>query len=356
MVGFRAASGSPPRPEAADSASEARSPSARYWMRGVSFATLHRALCTFARSQAPVRSRDLSAFVTADLERVRGDTPGATTIYRYRSTLCRLGLMSNQARLWRVEMADPLVRSLVELSPGDGASLVWPARVPFADLVVRHPDCRALLFDLLAPDACGTLDFDTFLTRGDPVTWRHVRRGDHHRLDVWNRRTGQSRCFEEKQAVLSLLYGLRYWVRDELGVVDEYAELGENAATMFAVDPVAPEDGPDWEARVLDAVRFVLGARRGPTWTTMELADLIRRYCIERRQPRRVLFAGLDWLCRRRAESVALVPTPVAVATLSASSASRDHLELGRYYRDVRGRFIGDVRIHADAEVPLALD
>ena len=355
MVGLRAASGSSPPAGVGNSAVEARSASARYWMRGVSFATLHRALCTFYRSAAPVRSRDLSAFVTADLERVRTARPGATTVYRYRSTLHRLGLMSKQAHSWRVEMGDPLVRALVTVPPGDGALLVSPARALFADVVLRHPDCRALLLNLLVSDACGALNFDTFCTRSDPVTWRHVRRGVHHRLEVWNRRTGQARCYEEKQAVLSLLYGLRYWVRDELGVIDEYAELGENATTMFAVHPVALEDGPAWEARVLDAARFVLGARSDPKWTTMEVADLIRRYCIEHHQPRQVLFAGLDWLCRCRAKSVALVPTPVAVATLSTSSASREHLELGRYYRDARGRLIGDLRIHADAEVPLAL-
>ena len=356
MVGFAAESGSSPRAGGADLAPDARTASARYWMRGVSFATLHRAICTFACSKAPVRSRDLSGFVTADLERVRGPRPGATTVYRYRATLHRLGLMSSHARSWRVEVSDPLVRALVALSPGDGPSLVSPARVPFADVVLRHPDCWNLLFELLVPDASGPLDFHTFSTSSDPVTWRHVRRNGLHRLEVWNRRTGQSRCYEEKQAVLSLLYGLRYWVRDELGVVDEYAELGENAATMFTVHPVEPEDGLAWEARVLDAVRFVLGARSDPAWTTMEVADLIRRYCIERRQPRRVLFAGLDWLCRRRAKSVALVPTPVAVATLSASSASREHLELGRYYCDGRGRLVGDLRIHGDAEVPLELD
>lgn len=303
-----------------------------------------------------MRSRDISAFVAADLERVRAARPGATTVYRYRSTLLRLGLMSKQARLWRVEMGDPLVRALVTLPPGEGALLASSARVPFADVVLRHPDCRALLFDLTVSDARGTLDFDSFCTRSDPVTWRHVRLDDRHRLEVWNRCTGRSWCYEEKQAVFSLLYGLRYWVRDELGVIDEYAELGENAATMFAVHPVAPDDGPAWEARVLDAVRFVLSVRSDPKWTTMEVADLIRRYCIEHHQPRRVLFAGLDWLCRRRAKSVALVPTPVAVATLSTSSASREHLELGRYYRDARGRLIGDLRIHADAEVPLALE
>ena len=351
MVDVRAVVSSSLRSGGGEGGPAARSASARYWMRGVSFATLHRALCAFELAQAPVRSQDISTFVRGDLERVGGPKPGATTLYRYRSTFHHLGLMSRQARSWRVELGDPLVHALVALCPGEGASLVAQARVPFAEVVLRHPDCRALLFDLIVSDACGALDFNTFCTRSAPVSWRHVRSGEHQRLEVWNRRTGYRRYYEDKQAVLSLLYGLRYWVRDELGVVDEYAELGENAATMFVVHPL-PAGERAWEARVLDVVRFVLGVRSGAQWTTIEVAELIRRYCVERRQARRVLFAGLDWLCRHRAGSVALVPTPVAVATLSASSASREHLELGRYYRDARGRLIGDVRIHAAAECP----
>ena len=298
-----------------------------------------------------MRSKEISAFVRDDLDRIRGVRPGATTVYRYRSTLFRLGLMSMRGRSWIVEPCDPLVAALVALDPGQGPSLVSQARVPLAEVVLRHPDCRALLLDLFVPDACDALHFDTFCTRSAPVSWRHEQHGKQHRLKVWNRHTGEFLHHEHEQAVLSVLYGLRYWIRDELEMVDEYAELGDNAATLFTVSP-PPEGGSAWEARVLDAVRFVLGERSGATWTVFEVADLIRRYCVERRQARRVLFAGLDWLCRHRASSVALVPTPVAVATLSASSASRDHLELGRYYRDGRSRLISDVRIHADAQVP----
>ena len=329
----------------------ARSASARYWMRGVSFATLHRALCFFAGSKSPVRSRDISSFVRGDLDRVRGVQPGATTIYRYRSTLDRLGLMSRQGSLWRVELANPLVCALVTLCPGEGASLVAQAKVHFAEAVLKHPDCRDLLLDLFMPDGSDALDFNTFCTGSTPVVWRHVRSGEHSRLLVWNRKTGQRRCYEDEQAVLSLLYGVRYWLRDELEIVDEYAELGENTVIMFAVYPV-PERKRARETQVLDAVRFVLSARTDAPWTTLEVAGLIRRYCVERRQARRVLFAALDWLCRHRASSVVLVPTPVGVATLSASSVNREHLELGRYYRDGRGRLIGDVRVHADSQVP----
>ena len=327
------------------------SPSARYWMRGVSFATLHRTMCAFAAAESPVRSRDISDFVSRDLGRVRGVTPGATTVYRYRSTLHRLGLMSKQARTWRVELDDPLVRSVVELRPAVGASLVPEARGHFADAVLRHAECRALLFDLFMPDRSAPLDLRTFCSRSTPVMWRHVRTGKHSRLEAWNRTTGQRRCHEHQQAVLSVLYGLRYWLRDELEVVDEYAELGEDAAILFAVHPLR-EGERAWDAQVLDAVRYILGARSGAPWTTLQVADLIRRYCVGRRQPRRVLFAGIDWLCHHRPNAIALVPTPVAVATLSASNASREHLELARYYRDGRGRLICDIRVHVNAETP----
>ena len=341
----------PERRERPAQGSAARSASSQYWMRGVSFATLHRTLCFFAGVKSAVRARDISAFVLGDLDHVRGVKASATTLYRYRSTLHRLGLMSRRGGLWHVELDDELVRSLTALCPGNSATLISHARVPFAEAVLRHSDCRALLFDLFMPDGCVGLDFGTFCARSAPVAWRHVRRGKQNRLEIWNRHTEQRRCYEHEQAVLAVLYGLRYWVRDELEVIDEYAELGANAATLFAVYPL-PEGDRAREARVLDAVRFVLSARTGAHWTTLEVADLIRHYCVERRQPREVLFAALNWLCRHRARSVALVPTPVAVATLSASSASREHLELSRYYRDGRGRFIGDVRVHANAEVP----
>ena len=299
-----------------------------------------------------MRSRDINAFVRDDLARSRGLNPGATTLYRYRSTLHRLGLMSNQGNSWRVELADALVHTLIGSCPGESPSLVPQARVPFAEAVLRHPDCRALLFDLFMPDHSSALDFSAFSARSTPVAWRHTRKGKHSRLELWNRHTGESRCYEQEQAVLSVVYGLRYWVRDELEIVDEYAELGENAATLFPVSPV-PDRERAREARVLDAVRFVLGMRSdGAQWTTFEVSELIRRYCVERRQARRILFSGISWLCRHRARSVVLVPTPVAVATLSASSSNREHLELTRYYRDARGRLIGDVRIHVDAKVP----
>ena len=298
-----------------------------------------------------MRASDINDFVRGDLERVRGSKPGATTLYRYRSTLHRLRLMGKEGRLWRVEVGDPIVRTLVASRPGNGASLAAEARVPFAEAVLRHEDCRVLLLDLFMSERGSAVDFETFCTQSAPVVWRHSRSDKIPRLEMWNRQTGQQWCYEHKQAVLAVLYGVRYWLRDELGVVDEYAELGENAVMLFAVYPMPEEQGAR-KAQVLEAVRFILAARSGGQWTTLGVADLIRRYCVERRQARRVLFEGFDWLCRHRARSVALVPTPVAVATLSSSNASREHFELGRYYRDVRGRLIGDVRIHANAEMP----
>ena len=249
------------------------SPSARYWMRGVSFATLHRALCDFAGAGTPMRARDINAFVGGDLERVRGLKLGATTLYRYRSTLHRLRLMRKEGRLWRVDVGDQIVSTLVATCPSKGEWLATEARVPFAEAIVRHRDCRALLLDLFMPEAKSPVNFETFCAQSKPVAWRHSRRGNHARLEMWNRQTGQRWTYEHKQAVLAVLYGLRYWLRDELGVVDEYAELGENTVTLFAVYPT-PEEEQAQESQVLEAARFVLSARNDSEWTTLQVADL----------------------------------------------------------------------------------
>ena len=157
-----------------------------------------------------MRASDINDFVRGDLERVRGSKPGATTLYRYRSTLHRLRLMRKEGRSWRAATGDPIVRTLVASRPGNGASLTAEAKVPFAEAVLRHEDCRVLLLDLFMPEGGSTVDFETFCAQSAPVVWRHSRSGKNPRLEMWNRQTGQQWCYEHKQAVLAVLYGVRY--------------------------------------------------------------------------------------------------------------------------------------------------
>ena len=223
----------------------------------------------------------------------------------------------------------------------------------FAKLVVRNLDCRTLLFDLFMGRSRRTPDFDTFCSTSTPVAWRHAASGKSQHLDLWNSDTGERKRHVDMQAVLAVLDGLRNRARDELHMIDEYAELGQDATTWFAIrDP--GKGGRTRTRRILHAVRCILAVKTDEEWTTYAVSDFIRGVCIPHRTPRSVLFAALDWLCRHRSASILLVPTPRAVATLASSSAGREHIELARYYRDRRGRFISDIRIHRHTEPPPA--
>ena len=329
------------------------SASARYWMRNVSFATLHRAVWRVARRTEPFAARDLNDVVCADWQRIKRRPPSATTLYRYRTTMVRLGLLARAGKAWKMNVDDPLVRALVDTTPGDDGQPCDEAKVVFANLVVRNLDCRTLFFDLFMGRWRRTLDFGTFCSQSTPVAWRHTRMDKNQQLDLWNSDTGEKRCETEDQAILAVLYGLRNWARDELQMIDEYAELGQNATTWFAICD-SGKGGGARSREILRAVRSILAAKTDEEWTTYAVSDLIRVFCIPYRTSRSVLFSALDWLCRHRPASILLVPTPRAVATLASSSAGREHIELARYYRDRRGRLISDIRIHRNTEPPPA--
>ena len=336
-----------------DRDSSGPSASARYWMRNLSFATLHRALWRVARRTEPFGAGDLNDLVRADWQRIKGRPPGATTLYRYRTTMERLGLLARAGKVWKVNVDKPLVQALVDVTPGDDGQPCDEARAIFANLIVKNSDCRTLFFDLFMDRRSEMPDFDTFCSQSTPVAWRHARSDKNEQLDLWNNDTGEKRRYTHDQAILAVLYGLRNWARDELHMIDEYAELGQDATTWFAIrDP--GKGGCTRTRRILHAVHAILAAKTDEEWTTYGVSDLIRGLCIPHRTPRAVLFAALDWLGRHRPASVLLVPTPRAVATLASSNAGREHIELARYYRDRRGRFISDIRIHRDTEPPPA--
>ena len=322
-------------------------------MRSLSFATLHRVVWSFARTGRPVAAREINAVVNAEREGAKGAVPSLTTLYRYRATLQRLGLMHRATKRWTVNLHHPVVAALAEVPPSGDSLLCATARSLFVDLVLSQPDCRSLFFDLFMPGPGWAPDSVAFCTQAAPVAWRHVKGGRTRHLELSNEATAQHWRHVEPQAALAILYGLRYWARDELRMIDEYAELGRSTTVWFPISAPADTDLAR-KRKIFHAVRFLLAKSRPGPWTTHAISDLIAHYCIPCRESRSVLFSAIDWLCRWRSNRIALVPTPLAVATLASSSASREHLELTRYYRDPCGRLISDIRIHTDTEPPPA--
>ena len=333
---------------------DAGSPSRKYWMRAVSFAGLHRLLAAVAAAPAGLRARDVNALVLNGRVTLtpRRPRPKPTTLYHYRNTLIRLGALARDGLRLHANRDDPDIAALLaEPAPANGDHrLSHAARERFASLVLKNEDCRALFFDLFQPARGPRRTVADFRRHGAPVSWTRRLPPDPAAIVFRNHATGRETTHAARAAVPAVLYGLRYWARDELALVDEYSERTLDRTTLFPV--AAPPAGPaDRDAAVLHAVRFLLSLRARHAdreWTMLSVSDLIVEYCQDRRQPRSVLFAAFDWLRRRWPGHTILVPSPLGLATLAATSPQQQDLALRRYYKPANGPYVSHIQLHHD--------
>ena len=362
-------------------------------MRAVSFTGLHRLLNAVDGVPGGLRAKEVNALVLEHGVTLtpRGSPPKPTTLYHYRNTLLRLGALRRDGRRLRANADDPDVCALLRRpAPASGEVLSDAARDHFAALVVRNDQCRTLFFDLFMPAGVRCASVSDFREQGVSVEWaRHrsrpaptprgatprrssrspagstaygrKRRGSAvaaerpHRAPwrapatdvvLRNRATGRTARCTSRTSVAAVLYGLRYWARDELRLIDEYGAV-TGATTMFPLsrrDPSTAEVAP----AVQDTIRFVLSLRAPGEWAFFSVHDLIAQCCEERRQPISVLFEAIDNLLREWPQHVVLTPTSRGLATLTAANPQQELLLLRAYYRHANGPYISHFRIHQD--------
>ena len=148
--------------------------------------------------------------------------------------------------------------------------------------------------------------------------------------------------------IVSVLYGVRYWARDELFIIDEYSARGGDGSVMFPVDPQS-EASCISERAVAHAVRFLLDNRGPEPWTVYSINELIVSYCQEFRRPITTLFRAIEWLRHNWPQHIYLIPTSVGIATLTVSP-QRENMALRDYYKDPRGPYVSHFRIHKDID------
>ena len=338
--------------------STVRWPPSAYWMRAVSFAGLHRLLQAVGNAPRGLHARDINALV---LEKgvtltPRLAVPKPTTLYHYRNTLLRLGALVRDGRVLRVNIDNPHVDKLLrdELPPALGdQSLSDVAREKFATLVLSNNHCRNLFFDIFMPSNEPCDSVSVFQKQGCPVSWKRAGSASAATIVFRNCTTGRTISHAERLGAPAILYGLRYWARDELALIDEYCDCSDEGTTMF---PVLRRAGPsgDPDPNVFQAARFLLsqrGRHPGDEWTLLSISDLIVNYCQAHRQPRTVLFDAIDWLFREWPRHTILVPTSLGLATLAAGSPGQEQLVLRRYYKPKRGPYISHIRFHRDVNL-----
>lgn len=310
------------------------------WMRPLSFAGLLRVVKAVAAHHGGLRAGELNSLVNEQrIYLTREGKPLAPTpLYHLRRALLHLGALTREGAYLQVNYSDPQVRALLDQAPPEGGNLTQEAKTAWANLVLRNPSARARFFDLFMPQVAH-YDTQQFRSHGRPVVWR---RDDPEQPDV--RLTGA----EPEQALQlssaldfqSILYGVRYWARDELGLIDEFFRPGVGSI-MYPITQAGDGHSPAEVARDIPQ-------RSDPAsdWTLLSLQELATICCEQRRRPLADLHATISWLARTHAGWVVLLPTSPRAATLTARSATREDYELRGLHRDDQGRYISHLRIH----------
>ena len=329
-------------------------PSSQFWMRAVSFAGLHRILNAVGDAPNGLRAKEINDLV---LEKgvtltPRSSRPKPTTLYHYRNALLRLRALERDGRKLRANTDNPDVRALLrQQAPANGdQSLSDAAREHFAALVLNNDQCRMLFFDLFMPSGESCASVSDFRGNGAPVRWIRKRSSGAMEVVFENKTTGRSTRHRSPGSLLAVLYGLRYWARDELKLVDEYSQRADGGLIMFPVSRRASSIAGH-DPSVLHAVRFLLDLRTVGEWTLFSISDLIVHYCETHRRPRATLFDAIDWLRREWPHHTVLIPTSVGLATLTATTPQQEALELRRYYKSSHGPYISHFRIHEDVAI-----
>ena len=329
-------------------------PPSRYWMRAVSFAGLHRLLGAVGDFPTGLRAKEINELV---LERrvtltARSQPPKPTTLYHYRNTLLRLQALVRDGRRLRPNRDHPAVRGLLRApAPANGDQSVGDAaREHFADLILSNEQCRTLFFDMFMPSGGSCTSLSDFRENGAPVSWARKTSSGVTEVLFENESTGRTARHTSAASVTAILYGLRYWARDELRLIDEYGRGSEGKVVMFPVSGRC-SSMPDHDSPVTRAVRFLLDRRSADEWTLFSISELIVDYCQTLRQPRAALFDAIDWLRREWPHHTVLIPTSRAMATIAAASPQQESFELRRYYKSPRGPYISHLRLHEDVAV-----
>lgn len=323
----------------------------QYWMRAISFAGLHRIVKAVAAFPNGLRAAEMNQLVQENklvLTRRRAG-PAPTTLYHYRRTLLCLRALKRDGRRLRINASDPDVRKLLchPVPAGGDHTLNDSAKDHFAALVLKNAPCRALFFDLFMPLGVNADSIVSFRQNGFPVKWTRHNSCRAREVVFHNDKTDRTVRCTSPVSVAALLYGVRYWARDELGLIDEYCPKGGDGVVMFPI--LRPRSCATRNGRSVPQIAYrLLSMRNSEEWTVFSILDLITRCCEAHRQPISALFDAIDWLLREWPHHVVLIPTSRALATLTAPSAPRETLELRQYYRVSNGPYISHLRIHKD--------
>lgn len=311
------------------------------WMRAASFVALRDLVGLIAESPQGLRAKDIESLVQQQqrIKTRKGYAPSRTTLYHYRRILLRLNIVSLHQQRYGLNRGDAAVSALLTaLSPGL-PSLTSDERRLFARLVVMNEDCRSCFLDFFMPDK-GTYDLEEFIACGQRVAWKAGYAPEERQVRLYNLTNDRvERWLRTEDEFQAILYGIRYWARNELGFLDELF-LEDLGGVMFPVEA----EGPIPDPVIIQALLRTI--RDDHLWTSLSVRDVAYSWGPQYRVPLRRIFGTILHVHNEYSQYLVLIPTAEAFATITAGSPGAEAYQLRSYLQDAEGRYISHLRIH----------
>ena len=317
-----------------------------FWMRSVQFAGLHRILHRLAQQRAGVRANDIDRLIieSGDYRTGRGK-PSKTTLYHCRTTLLNLGALKRVEQRWTISFQNRHVARLLDIRPvGQDEKLPRPACDAFASLAIANHDCYRNFFRLFVPS--GPASAEDFRQTASAVVWRSLIEDGPNKYEL-RRATSKAAatCKDSIRLtapiqVQSILYGVRDWACKQLDLLGEFHETGLGSVLY----PLRHPECVDASAAVRDAMLAV--PPDSAEWTTVSVADLLRRLCELEGYPVAAVHRGITAFVQAHPGNVGLIATIPNWAMITATTRRQADFHLETAYRDVAGRIISHLRFH----------
>jgi len=311
-------------------------------MRAASFVALRDLVGLMAEHPHGLRAKDIERLAQEErgLRTRKGRIPSRTTVYHYRNILFHLEVLTRQRQRYVLNQENPTVHTLLKvISPGS-ATLSSDERRLFSRLVVSNDDCRRHFLDLFVPKK-DTYGLDDFIFSGQRVAWQNYSGSEGRRVRLHNLDTrGKERWLCTENEFQAILYGVRYWARNELRFLDELF-LEDRGGVMFPVKPIGPVPAPEIVAALLEALNGV------KEWTVFSIREVIYEWGPRYHIPLERIFHTLLALHGQYSEYIVLIPTAEAFAAITATSPAAEDYQLRSYLRDSKGRYISHFRVHS---------
>jgi len=315
-------------------------PASRFWMRSVSFTGLRDLVKLIAKYSHGLLAKEMNSLVQSEKTfTVRNNKiPSPTTIYHYRNTLLHMQILVKKKHRYVINLEKPEIRSLLSVF-SNRPTLTSREKIEFAKLVIQQEDCKDFFSDLFWPSNINEYTLLEWLQRAVPVIWREIPIAENRQVLISQEKREKSIYLTTENHINSILYGVRYWFRDELNLIDELfrEDIGN---IMF---PVLP----DFEIALRDIKDAIFSSVDiDKEWTRLSVRDMALAICVEHRVSLKSLFQIIRDLQAKHHGYINLIPTARSFATMTSVSNYREKLELRSYLQNQQGQFISHVRIH----------